>query len=66
MNKELPILFKEKEECCGCSACFAVCPVRAIYLEADEEGFLYPQIVVEKCVRCYQCLEVCPFKSKVK
>jgi len=62
MNKEFPILYNEKEECCGCSACFAICSMQAISMEADEEGFLYPLINEEKCIRCYQCLKVCPFK----
>lgn len=25
-NKRLPELYSRKEECCGCSACYAVCP----------------------------------------
>ena len=63
MAKELPILFIEKEECCGCSACYAACPKNAISMLADEDGFEYPQVDAEKCIRCYFCLRVCPFKS---
>ena len=58
-----PVLFKNKEDCCGCSACFAICPKHAITMEADEEGFLYPYIDKEKCVKCYQCEHVCPLKK---
>lgn len=58
--KELPILYKRKEECCGCTACYAICPKEAISMVEDEEGFEYPQIDESKCVRCYQCLKVCP------
>lgn len=61
--KELPILYKRKEECCGCTACYAICPKEAISMVEDEEGFEYPQIDESKCVRCYQCLKVCPFKT---
>lgn len=61
--KDLPKLFNQKEECCGCSACFAVCPVDAITMEPDEEGFLYPMVNGDKCIRCYQCMEVCAFKK---
>ena len=61
--KDLPILFKRKEECCGCTACFAICPKEAIGMVEDEEGFEYPQIDESKCVRFYQCLKVCPFKE---
>lgn len=61
--KDLPILHKSKEECCGCSACFAICPKEAISMVEDEEGFAYPSINVNKCVRCYQCIKVCPMKE---
>lgn len=61
--KEFPILFKRKEECCGCTACYAICPQNAIYMEEDEEGFEYPFVEESKCVRCYMCLRICPFKQ---
>ncbi|WP_302925976.1 4Fe-4S binding protein [Holdemania filiformis] len=60
--KEFPVLYKRKEECCGCTACFAVCPNEAVSMVTDEEGFDYPQVDEEKCIRCYRCLKVCPFK----
>lgn len=62
--KELPILYNKKEECCGCTACYAICPKSAISMVMDEEGFEYPQVDNSKCVSCYMCLAVCPFKSK--
>ena len=43
--KEVPILYSRKEECCGCTACYAICPKEAISMVEDEEGFEYPQIV---------------------
>lgn len=61
--KEIPILYYKKEECCGCTACYAVCPKKAISMIEDEEGFEYPQIDEHKCVRCYQCIRVCPIKA---
>ena len=36
---DLPALADDKSSCCGCSACYAVCPVGAIEMKADEEGF---------------------------
>ena len=60
--QEVPVLYTQKEECCGCSACFAICPVGAIAMQADEEGFLYPRIDPDRCVRCRQCMKVCPLK----
>ena len=56
-------LFKEKKDCCGCSACVNVCPTAAIAMKADEEGFLYPQIDVAKCNECGLCKRVCAFQN---
>lgn len=61
-DKKYPILFYKKEECCGCTACYATCPCRSILMEEDEEGFEYPVIDYEKCICCYKCIEVCPVK----
>lgn len=61
--KEIPILYDKKEECCGCTACYAICPKDAIVMIEDEEGFEYPRIDESKCIRCYTCLRVCPFKD---
>lgn len=58
-----PILYERKEDCCGCTACYAICPKEAISMEPDEEGFDYPRVNFEKCVRCYMCLKVCPIKG---
>ena len=62
MVKKSPILFRTKEECCGCSACYAACPRKAINMVTDEDGFDYPEIDDNKCVGCQVCLKVCPFK----
>ena len=62
MMKDVPMLFINKEDCCGCSACFAICPKNAIKMEEDEEGFEYPKIIRQKCVSCHLCLLVCPLK----
>lgn len=56
----------DKDSCCGCSACYAACPVSAITMTADEEGFLYPVINDEKCIKCKKCLSVCMFKQDQK
>ena len=63
MKKEIPVLYHEKNECCGCAACYGICPVEAIFMYADEEGFLYPKILEEKCISCHICMQVCPFKN---
>lgn len=66
VNKKLPELYKNRENCCGCSACYAICPLKAIIMEPDEEGFLYPVVDASKCVCCYKCLSVCVFKENQK
>lgn len=63
MEKVIPILFERKAMCCGCTACFAVCPSKAIIMKEDAEGFEYPMIIEDKCIKCYQCVRVCPMKK---
>lgn len=62
---QIPILYRDKDECCGCSACFAVCPVGAISMKEDREGFLYPRINSKECIGCQKCLKVCAFKKDI-
>lgn len=65
-NKDLPVLYETKEQCCGCTACYAGCPVHAIEMKPDTEGFFYPVIDDKKCIRCYHCIAVCTFKDDQK
>lgn len=54
---------ESKKECCGCTACYAVCPTGAVVMREDEEGFFYPWIDEEKCIHCDQCKNVCAFSA---
>ena len=45
--------------CYGCGACKDLCPVQAIEMEQDEEGFFRPVINQEKCVHCGLCEQSC-------
>lgn len=54
------IVLKDKQQCCGCSACAQVCPKKCIAMQPDEEGFLYPQIDQTTCIECGLCEKVCP------
>lgn len=51
----------KKEECCGCTACYSICPSKAISMEEDSKGFLYPAIDNDICVHCGLCDKVCDF-----
>lgn len=51
--------FEERALCCGCGACKAVCPVQAIAMRADEEGFRYPVVAESRCIHCGKCSRLC-------
>lgn len=51
-----------KSECCGCYTCKEVCPVSAITMKQDEEGFYYPH-VDDKCIDCGLCAKRCVKKE---
>lgn len=50
----------KKEKCYGCYACYNICPLNAIDMLEDEEGFEYPKVNEEKCINCKRCLRACP------
>jgi len=54
------IIIEDKKNCCGCSACAEACPKACIHMEADTEGFLYPNVDTSKCIDCHLCEKVCP------
>lgn len=49
-----------EERCVGCYACYNVCPTKAIQVEENAEGFMFPKIDSEKCINCGRCKNVCP------
>lgn len=51
--------------CTGCMACLNGCPVDAIHMECDIEGFLVPVIDAERCIRCGRCKEICPVCNEI-
>lgn len=51
--------------CTSCSMCSAVCPVEAIDIHLDADGFYRP-VVNDKCIDCGLCTKVCyKFDCKV-
>ena len=55
-------LVSRKGDCCGCTACMAACPVDAIQMAEDAEGFKYPAIDGGRCVGCGRCERACGHK----
>ena len=54
----------DSDMCTGCGACVEACPVQAIELMEDEEGFPCPSIIREKCIDCGMCRRVCPVNHR--
>ena len=54
-------LVQSTTDCCGCGTCSLVCPMGAISMERDNEGFVYPRIDEEKCTNCSLCEAACSF-----
>lgn len=46
--------------CCGCTACYNICPKDAIRMTPDDEGFSYPVVDKTQCISCGLCENVCP------
>lgn len=55
----------EKKYCTGCSACVEVCPVQAVTMQSDSEGFGYPSIASDLCIACGRCEAVCPVTNSL-
>lgn len=58
------IQITDKTKCCGCSACYNICPKNAIQMVEDENGFKYPVVDKEKCINCGLCEKVCPYNNE--
>lgn len=50
----------EKCNCTGFAVCHDICPVEAVKMEFDKEGFQYPRIDSSLCISCGACDRVCP------
>ena len=55
-----------KNRCNGCSACLNICPVNAITMKPDLEGFEYPVINYDRCIQCEKCSKACPVMNHLK
>ncbi|WP_051197912.1 MULTISPECIES: Coenzyme F420 hydrogenase/dehydrogenase, beta subunit C-terminal domain [unclassified Butyrivibrio] len=53
------VILEDITQCYGCGACKNACPVNAIEMELDDEGFLIPKINEDVCISCGKCKSVC-------
>lgn len=58
-----PLRKREQSDCSGCTACVDICPVNAILMKDDSEGFSYPTIREDICIHCGKCDQFCSFKA---
>ena len=57
---------KNEKDCCGCSACSAVCPKQCISMVDGSLGHLFPSVDSATCIDCGLCEQVCPMKNDLK
>lgn len=58
------ISITDKAKCCGCSGCVNACPRNCITMQADNEGFVYPEVDASECINCNICEQVCPIINR--
>lgn len=72
-KQELPsILYKENvsivtdnKKCTGCSACSLLCPVHAISMNQNADGFINAYVDKDKCIYCGLCVDRCIVQNPV-
>lgn len=57
------INIQNKNDCCGCWACYNVCSFGSITMTKDSEGFYYPVVNTDLCKDCSRCNNVCPITN---
>ena len=47
------------DNCSGCGACKVICPVKAISVNMNDEGFFCADVNEKLCIECGKCKSVC-------
>lgn len=63
--EKLPVM-QRNSLCVGCSACTVACPVGAIRIQQDADGFWKAEVDNGKCIHCGKCTGVCPCCTAVQ
>ena len=50
----------ELARCTSCGACLVACPVAAITMDEDIDGFAHAHIDDDACIHCGRCVKTCP------
>ena len=56
-------VLEEMSRCSGCGVCEQICPTKAISMDPDSMGFLYPCIDRNICIDCGACRRRCPTQT---
>lgn len=60
------IYLLDNKFCTGCGACMNICPTKAIVMQANADGFIYPRINEKKCTECGACANICPQLNQIQ
>lgn len=62
-NKLGKSVIPDAKMCCGCGACFTICPQKAITIREDVNGYMLCGIDENRCINCGLCIQVCPIQG---
>lgn len=59
-NEAVEAVNPERDGCCGCFACYNVCPSSTICMNLTADGFYEPVVDAARCTGCGLCASLCP------